>query len=91
MDSSVASSGFDNVTIFVRYGNNSSANQLSYAMGIGSNSRMVTVDDFDSDNRLDIVVAKFGAKNTVILFGNGNSSFLGQTKIETSSSRPLCG
>ena len=89
MDVVVANLGFDNVDIFIGYGNNSFANQTTYSMGIGSTPRMVAVGDFNNDNRSDIAVANFGTHSIVILFGDGNGSFPNQTTIETSSSRPF--
>ncbi|CAF4810949.1 unnamed protein product, partial [Rotaria sp. Silwood2] len=50
---------------------------------------MVTVGDFNSDNRLDIAVANFGTNNIGIFHGFGNGSFSSQKEFSTGSSRPL--
>ena len=89
LDIVVASSGFDNITIFFGHDDISSANQRSYSMGSGSKPRMVAVGDLNGDNRLDIIVANFGTNNIVIVFENGYGSFSSQTTIETSPSRPV--
>ena len=89
MDIAVANTGFDNITIFLGYDNNSFPNQTSYFMGTGSVPRMVAVGHLNNDTRLDIVVANFGTNSIEILFGNGNGSFPNQRTIVTSPSRPL--
>lgn len=82
MDMVVANFGFDNVGIFIGYGDNSFANQTTYSMGLYSTPRMVAVGDFNNDNRSDIAVANFGTHRIVILFGNGNGSFLVEPRLK---------
>ena len=75
MDIVGANFGFDNVSIFLGYGNNSFASPTTQSTGIGSNPRMVAIGYFNDDPQLDIVVANFGANNRMLILGNRNGSF----------------
>ena len=89
MDIVIANRGTDNVGVFLGNGNSTFTSQMVYSTGLGSAPPMVAVDDFNNDNRLDIVVANFGTNNIGILLGNGDGHFKNQTIIQTASSRPL--
>ena len=88
MDIVVANFGFDNVSIFFGYGNNSFKDRETQSTGIGSAPRMVTVGHINNDSQSDIVVANFGTNNIVILYGNKDGSFSDQLSIDTSPCRP---
>ncbi|CAF1324737.1 unnamed protein product, partial [Rotaria sp. Silwood1] len=60
-----------------------------YSTGSYSNPYMVTVADFNNDNRLDIAVANFGTNNIGIFHGFENGSFASQIELSTGSSRPV--
>ncbi|CAF1457786.1 unnamed protein product [Rotaria sp. Silwood1] len=60
-----------------------------YPTGFYSSPYMVTVGDFNNDNRSDIAVANFGTNNIGIFYGFGNGSFSSQIEFSTGSSRPI--
>ncbi|CAF3678182.1 unnamed protein product [Adineta steineri] len=66
----------NSIGIFLGYGNGSFANVVIYSTGDGSSPRCLSINDFNNDNRLDIVVTNFGSDSIVILFGVGDGSFL---------------
>ena len=90
IDIVVANSGRDNVGMFLGYGNDSFASQITYSTGRGSAPHMVIVADFNHDNRLDIAVTNFGANNIGILLGREDGKFRNQTTIDTTPSHPRC-
>ena len=89
MDIVVVNFGFDNVSIFLGYGNNTLESQNAHFTDIGSAPRMVAVGDFNNDHRSDIVIANSGSNSIRILFGNGKGDFNRQTIVDTTPSRPL--
>ncbi|CAF4054813.1 unnamed protein product [Rotaria sordida] len=67
IDVAMANSGTNNVGIFLRYGNGSFANQITYSTD--TSPWAVAVGDFNSDMILDIVVANYDNKNVGVLLG----------------------
>ncbi|CAF1533522.1 unnamed protein product, partial [Rotaria sp. Silwood1] len=66
-DIAVANSGTNNVGIFLRYGNDSFANQMTYPTD--SSPWAVAVGDFNNDTILDIVTANHDNDNVGIFRG----------------------
>jgi hypothetical protein len=84
----VANSGSNSIGVFLRSSNGTFSNEITYSTGSGSAPYAVAVGDFNSDQRLDIVVANFGTNNIGIFLGTGNGTFTSQTTFTTESSRP---
>ncbi|CAF4309273.1 unnamed protein product [Rotaria socialis] len=83
LDISVANSGTDNVGVLLGYGDGTFADQTTYSTGDYSGPSAVAVGDFNSDGRLDIVVANFGTNNVGVLLGYGDGTFADQTTYTT--------
>jgi hypothetical protein len=75
LDIVVATYGTNNVCILPGYGNGSFAAIITYSTGNASSPKDVAVGDINNDDRLDIVVANYNAKNVGVLLGYGNGSF----------------
>ncbi|CAF1042277.1 unnamed protein product [Adineta steineri] len=58
---------------------------MSYAVGKLSSPTSITVDDFNNDNQMDLVVVNNYNYNVVILLGNTNGTFLTQMPYSTGS------
>ncbi|CAF1354066.1 unnamed protein product, partial [Rotaria sordida] len=62
---------------------------MIYDTGISSSPYAVVVGDFNSDSRLDIIVANYGTNNVGVFLGYGNGTFANQQTYSTGdSSRP---
>ncbi|CAF4694771.1 unnamed protein product [Rotaria socialis] len=83
LDIVVANYAADNVAVYFGYGRNSTKSSVTYSAGIESGPYMVTVGDFNNDNRLDIIVANFDANNILIFFGFETGSSPTQTVLST--------
>ncbi|CAF1175169.1 unnamed protein product [Rotaria sordida] len=86
----VANRDTDNIGIFLGYGNGTFAGQISYAMPTGSSPVWVTVNDFNNDHILDIVVANINANNIGILFGYSNGTFKNVISYSTGNNSSPC-
>ncbi len=73
----------DNVGVFLGHGDGTFGSQKLYSTGNGSVPAFVAVGDFNSDNRLDIVVANYGTDNLSIFLGYGNGTFSMQATYST--------
>jgi hypothetical protein len=74
-DIAVANYGTNNVGILLGVGDGHFGTMMTYSTGMGSAPYFVAANDFNNDNRSDIVVTNSGADNIMILFGHGNGSF----------------
>jgi hypothetical protein len=83
LDIAFANSGSDNVGILLGYGDGQFSSHMIYPTGCQSHPNSIILDDFNNDNRLDIVVSNFGTGNVGILLGNGNGTFASQTTYST--------
>jgi hypothetical protein len=60
-----------------QYHNGTVINIIWYSTGDGSTPAVsFTVGDFNNDNQLYIIVANYGIKNIIVLFGLGDGTFL---------------
>ncbi|CAF1482385.1 unnamed protein product, partial [Rotaria sordida] len=85
----VTASGTNNIIIVLFYDNATSATNNTYSTGTESLPYWVVVDDFNSDNCLDIAVANYDIHNIEIFLGHGNGKFTNSTTLSTDSSRPI--
>ncbi|CAF4839652.1 unnamed protein product [Rotaria sp. Silwood1] len=83
LDIAVANSGTNNLGIFLGYGNESFAPQMTYSTGDNSIPLRLTIGDLNNDNRPDIVVTNYGANNVGIFFGYDDGSFTQQMTVAT--------
>ncbi len=78
-----------NISVFLGYGDGSFSNPTTFSTGIDSEPVALAIGDFNSDNRLDIVVANFGTANLGVFLGYGDGTFHSQVTYSTGSgSRP---
>ncbi|CAF3639484.1 unnamed protein product [Rotaria socialis] len=75
LDIAVASIGFDVVGVFFGYVDVSVIEQTAYSTRTGSDLIAVAIEDFNTDNKLDIVVVDFLDGNIVVLLQNGSRPF----------------
>ena len=85
LDIVVANYGNDNVGVLLGYGNGTFSQQQTYSTGSNSQPTAVALGDFNSDHRLDIVVANYEANNLGIFIGCGNGNFTEQQTYSTGS------
>jgi hypothetical protein len=71
----VALWGTGSVAILTEYHAAEFINQTTYSTGAAPQPYSVAIDDFNNDNRSDIVVANSGTDNLGILLGLGNGTF----------------
>ncbi|CAF3575076.1 unnamed protein product [Adineta steineri] len=83
LDIVVASSGTNNIGIFLAYGSSTFANQITYSTGDNSQPHAVTIGDFNNDKQVDIVVANSGTNNIGIFLAYGNGTFSSQMTYST--------
>ena len=77
LDIVIANRNNNNIGILLGYGNGIFDNTMQfYSTGAGSFPRCISVGDYNNDMILDIAVANFGTNDIVILFGQGDGSFL---------------
>ncbi len=89
LDIAVANNVADNIAIFRGHGDGTFSRPTTYSTGFGSAPDMITVGDFNNDDRLDIAVANFGTNSVSIFLGSGYGIFANQTALSTNSSRPV--
>lgn len=79
LDIVVANSGTDNIAIFFGYSNGTFSSKVKYLTGASSRPYTVSIDDFNNDNILDMAIANSGTSNLLLLYGNGNGTFVNDT------------
>jgi streptogramin lyase len=85
MDIVVTNSVNGSLGILLGHGNGTFAPEIIYPLDVGSSPEYVIVDDFNHDNRLDVVVTDAKNDNIVLLLGNGNGTFSSQIIYPTGS------
>ncbi|CAF1220352.1 unnamed protein product [Rotaria sp. Silwood1] len=89
LDVIVANYKSDEIAVFLGQGNGNFDARKTYSTGSGSMPESIAVGDFNSDHRLDIVVANTGTDNIGIFLGYDNGAFLNQTTYQTgTNSKP---
>jgi predicted nucleotidyltransferase len=89
LDIATANSGTNNIGVFVGFINGIFFSQMTYSTGDSSSPISVAVGDFNSDSRLDIVVANRDRGNIGLFFGYAHEGFLNTPTYSTGfSSRP---
>ena len=83
LDIVVANSGDGSIAVFLANGTGTFLNYMVYLTGSRSQPYSVVVPDIDSDTKLDIVVANYGANSVGVFFGHGNGSFSDQLAFDT--------
>jgi predicted nucleotidyltransferase len=74
-----------NIGVFLGYGDGTFSIQTIFSTGHDSEPCAVDIGDFNSNNRLDIVVANFGTANLGVFLGYGNGIFSSQVTYSTGS------
>ena len=90
LDIVVANNGTDNVMVLFGSGYGTFIKQTSYSTGNNSNPRGISVADFNSDSRLDIVVANSNANNIGVFLSNGTGTFSKQITYSTGIGSQPC-
>ncbi|CAF3607149.1 unnamed protein product [Rotaria socialis] len=83
LDIVVASIGFDVVGVLFGYVDGSVIEQTAYSTRTGSDLIAVAIGDFNTDNKLDIVVVDFLDGNIVVLLQNGSRPFQSMSTCST--------
>ena len=65
----------NNVGVHISYGKQELGGLTTYSTGPGSSPYSVAVNDFNNDNKSDIVVANYGTNNIGIFHGDSNGIF----------------
>jgi streptogramin lyase len=71
-------SKMNSISVIMGNGNGTFAKQMVYSTGNGSNPYAIASGDFNSDNRLDLVIANEGADSIGIFLGFDYTSFQNQ-------------
>ena len=78
LDIVVANGNYDNVGVFLGYGNGTFAPQRTYPTGYESTPSSISAGDLNNDTHLDLVVTNDDGMSIGIFFGYGNGSFADQ-------------
>jgi predicted Zn-dependent protease with MMP-like domain len=84
LDISVLNQGMNNIGILLGYGDGTFAPITMFPLESNSKSVDFAVEDFNNDDRLDIVVANPGTSDIGIFIGYGNGTFASQMKVAMS-------
>ncbi|CAF1023077.1 unnamed protein product [Adineta steineri] len=91
LDIVVVNNRTNNIYVLMRYTIYPDAIQTMYSAGIYSQPFYAAVHDFNGDNKLDIVIANFGADNLGFYFGFGDGTFSNFVPYDTGNfSSPVC-
>jgi hypothetical protein len=85
LDIVVANNAGYNIGIFLAYDNDTFSSVITYPTGNNSWPSSIAVDDFNNDNRLDIVVANVETDNIGVFIGYGDGTFLAMITYSTGS------
>ena len=75
LDIAVTFRSSNTLAVLLGYGNGSFTDMISYSTGSDSLPFMLTVNDFNNDTQLDIVVVNSGSNIIGVFLGYGNGSF----------------
>jgi predicted nucleotidyltransferase len=75
LDIATANYNINNVGILLGYGNGSFTAPIMYAYIDGSHPWALATDDFNHDNKLDIIIALWGINQMGVMLGNGDGTF----------------
>ncbi|CAF3824214.1 unnamed protein product [Rotaria sp. Silwood1] len=90
LDIVVANTGWNNVGVFLGYGNGTFEDQITYSTRSDFSPRAVAVGDFNNDDRLDIAVANYYSDNLCVFLGYGNGAMADEKIVSTGAfSYPL--
>ncbi|UJR09498.1 hypothetical protein I4U23_013736 [Adineta vaga] len=89
IDLIVANSETDSIGIFLGYSNGTFTNQRTYFTGYKSRPYSIAIEDFNQDNKLDLIIAYYGYNSLGIHYGDGNGYFSNHRMISLGSSRPI--
>ncbi|CAF3770289.1 unnamed protein product [Rotaria sp. Silwood1] len=78
LDIVVANTDANTIRIMFRQRYELPTNSIELATGIDSQPCSIAINDFNSDNRLDIVVLQCGTSHVKLFLGHGDGSFLKQ-------------
>ncbi|CAF3652269.1 unnamed protein product [Rotaria sp. Silwood1] len=85
----VTASGTHNIMVILFSDNATSATINTYSTGTESLPYWVVVDDFNSNDCLDIAVANYNTHDIKIFLGYDNGTFINSTTLSTNSARPI--
>jgi hypothetical protein len=90
LDIAMANQGSNSFSVLLGFVNGTFFNPLNYFIADGSQPNSIAVGDFNSDSRLDIIVASPGIDNVGVFLGYVSESFLNVPSYSTGpSSRPV--
>ena len=83
-DLAVANRGSDNISILLGNGNGTFSAAQNYGSGgLGAQSIALATGDFNSDGKIDLAVANWGANNVSIFLGAGDGTFASAVNYST--------
>ncbi|CAF5058348.1 unnamed protein product, partial [Rotaria sp. Silwood1] len=85
LDIVVVNYGINDVSVLLQYNRVGLTYKVSYASGGASSLQCIVIDDFNSDNNLDMILANHGTNNIGVIIGYGNGSFEKQMMLSTGS------
>ncbi|CAF4233590.1 unnamed protein product, partial [Adineta steineri] len=75
LDIVVANYRLNNIGIFLGRGDGTFANQTTYSTGYNSMPSFIIVNDFNNDNKSDVVICNTNTDDIGIFYGYGNGTF----------------
>lgn len=90
LDIAIANYGTEDISIRLRFRNDSFANETIYPVGVGSLPSAIVVGDVNNDGDVDLITANFGSATISVFNGYGNGTFALKTTCSTGpASRPI--